>query len=257
MQAQLVFHPAEVANGKITPDQSYRIRVEYHTDPGIEGYVHIQTRDDFAFLGRIVLKNQGAGWHTMTGTIKPAGKDFQIAFGSTRTAPGKFVSISSFELLPESAVNDRIVYSSDLSRIQPFRFKFQEAHTGDTDWRSKVPSNVYLHCWKKESVAEFRGEITDGLGSIGVANFNDDISSQILFQFFDEGFGFKAGASIACGFEYRTTNDAEGRVDVRNPKGNDFNVDRRRAARWNGRQMEDRRTDLPPSARRQVSTSAC
>ena len=224
--AQLVFRPSESGSNKITPDRDYHIRIVYNTDPGIEGYVHTQSsrENDYAMIGRIVLKNQGAGWHTASGTIKPGGKDFQIAIGTTRTVPDKFVSIASVELIPESALpNDKLVYTFDLSRIQPFSFKFQDGQPADQDWRNKVPGGVYLHCWKKESVAEFRGDAADGKASIGVANLNDDNSSQILFQF-DEGLNLplRPGENYRIRLEYRTMNDAEGRADIRNPKGGDF-----------------------------------
>jgi hypothetical protein len=222
--AQFVFRPSEVAGNKVTPDRSYLVRVEYHTEPGTEGYLHTQTRDDYAMIGRMVLRNQGAGWQTTTGTIKPNGKDFQIAIGCTRTVPGKFVSIGRVELIPEGAApaSDRLIYTLDLSRVQPFRFQQQDGQASDPDWRSKVPGGVYLHCWKKESVAEFRAEVTDSRASIGVANLNDNLSSQILFQFDGLNVPVQAGETYRVRMEYRTMNDAEGRVDVRNPKNGDY-----------------------------------
>ena len=72
-------------------------------------------------------------------------------------------------------------------------------------------------------MADFRGEVADGRASIGVANLNDNISAQILFQP-DAGLNitFVPGRTYGVRLEYRALNDAEGRVDVRNPKANDF-----------------------------------
>ena len=223
--AQFVLRPDEVPGNPAPTNQSYRLRIEYHTDPGAEGYVHAQTHDEnYAIIGRVVLKNQGPGWHTATASFKPEGKNFQIAIGSTRTAPGKFISISSFELIPEFVrPNDKLIYTLDLARVEPFRFKQQDGQPSDTDWRNKVPVGVYLHCWKKESVAEFRGEVSEGRPSIGVVNLNDNISSQILFQC-DAGLGvpLRVDETYRVRMEYRMQNDAEGQVDVRNPHDNDY-----------------------------------
>src|SRR5262249_29613943 len=86
-----------------------------------------------------------------------------------------------------------------------------------------VPGGVYMFCWKKESVAEFRGVVADGRGAIGVTNLNDERSSQIVFQF-DDGLGvpLRPGREYRLRLEYRTTNEAEGKLYVRNPRGGDF-----------------------------------
>jgi hypothetical protein len=231
--AQFVFRPSNAPDNKVTLDRSYQVRIEYQSDPGIEGYVHVQARDNYSMLVRIPLRSSGAGWHTAVGTIRPGGKDFQLAIGSTRTAPGKFLSIAQVELIPDGAAAapaapaalpvERPVFSLDLSKVAPFSFTYQDGQPGDPDWRNKVPSGVYLHCWKKESVAQFRAEVIDGRPALGVTNLNDTVSSQMLFQF-DDGLtaAVRPGGEYRVRLEYRTTNDAEGRVHVRNPTGGEF-----------------------------------
>jgi hypothetical protein len=82
-----------------------------------------------------------------------------------------------------------------------------------------------MHCWKKESVAEFRGEPDGGRPWIGVTNLNDELSSQILFQF-DDGLSIPliSGKRYRLQLEYRTTGEAEGKLHIRNPKNGEFTV---------------------------------
>jgi serine/threonine protein kinase len=112
------------------------------------------------------------------------------------------------------------VYSLDLSKVAPFNFTHQDGRQGDPDWRSKVPTGIYLHCWKRESVSMFRGEVLDGRPALGVTNLNDDLSNQMLIQL-DEKL-FRTGVEYRVRVEYRTTNEAEGRLYVRALKDGEF-----------------------------------
>jgi hypothetical protein len=117
----------------------------------------------------------------------------------------------------------RNIFSLDLSAVTPFNFTYQDGKPSEPDWRSKVPNGIYLQCWKKESVSLFRAEEIEGRVAMGVTNLNDDISSQMLLQF-DDGLNVPlvAGKEYRVRLEYRTTNDADGRMFVRNPKGGDY-----------------------------------
>jgi tRNA A-37 threonylcarbamoyl transferase component Bud32 len=239
--AQIVFRPYQVAGNRITPDRPYQVRIEYHLDPGMEGYVHFQAREGFSMISRVVLPNRGPNWQVTTATIQPGGKEFQIAIGCTRTDPGKFVSIGRIELFDPSqpvpanpgpsaagpsgpsGLGDRPLFALDMSRVTPFNSTFRDGQHASADWQTRVPNGVYLFCWKKESVAEFRGVVADGRGAIGVTNLNDERSSQIVFQF-DDGLKvpLRPGRQYRLRLEYRTTNEAEGKFYVRNPRGDDF-----------------------------------
>jgi serine/threonine protein kinase len=416
--AQFVFRPHQAPDLVMTYDHAYQLRVEYHVDPGIEGYVHLQSAGDYKMFGRTILPNRGPGWHTSTVTIQPGGKGFQVAIGSTKTAPGKFLSLARVELIssgateaaaatagPRGAVVYQLdasdlkpfteqaraeippsgpwtskslgrtgpgqlppgwsgfpwdaaavceffaddtrgamalglrtvsgkpsamlhsptftaaggsvrveveyrtdpgdvnllvrcqgtrpiaksawdvgllprtdgawrsatltvdlngcnsaflelhnnhagpssdirirklvvtdpaaaaepvapgqrVFTLDMSRVTPFSSTFQDGQHTNPDWQTRVPRGVYLFCWKKESVAEFRGVVADGRGAVGVTNLNDERSSQIVFQF-DDGLSvsLRPGQEYRLRLEYQTTNEAEGKLFVRNPKGGDF-----------------------------------
>jgi eukaryotic-like serine/threonine-protein kinase len=103
-----------------------------------------------------------------------------------------------------------------MSKVAPFSFTYQDGRPGDPNWRGKTPGNIYLHCWKKESVSTFRGEVIDDRPVLGVTNLNDDVSSQILVQFEDNA--FRPGVEYRVRIEYRTANDAEGCLWVRTLK---------------------------------------
>ncbi|MCI0702157.1 MAG: hypothetical protein L0241_13825, partial [Planctomycetia bacterium] len=164
--AQFVFRPFKIANTPVTPDRSYRVRIEYQADPGLDGYVHFQTREDYGWLGQVPLKNQGPGWHTATGIVRPNGKDFQVAIGSTRAAPGKFVSISLVELIPESPLPEKtaetVIYKLDLSKTKPFVQSNKGRTIENPQPPADAPSGWNTHSWiadcTHEFIAEKRGE---------------------------------------------------------------------------------------------------
>jgi eukaryotic-like serine/threonine-protein kinase len=124
---------------------------------------------------------------------------------------------------PSAPRSDTLCYSLELSAVRPFTFTYKDGAPDDPVWNTHVPSGVYLHCWKRESVAEFRAAADAGRTWIGVTNLNSDVSSQILFQL-DEGLNvpLAPGKRYRVRLGYRTTNDAEGAAFVRNPKNGDF-----------------------------------
>jgi serine/threonine protein kinase len=118
---------------------------------------------------------------------------------------------------------DRLVHAFDLAAVQPFKFVYEDGQPGEPNWRALVPVGVYLHCWKRESVSEFRFGADAGRTWIGVTNLNNDVSSQILFQLNEQlHLALEPGKQYRVRFEYRTTNEAEGEVFIRNPKNGDY-----------------------------------
>src|SRR5262249_40990117 len=91
------------------------------------------------------------------------------------------------------------------------------------NWRAFVPTGIYIHCWKSESVSEFRGDVDAGRGWLGVMNRNDTVSSQIVFELKEEiNPPPVPGKWYGVQLQYRTVNDAEGQILVRNRKNGDF-----------------------------------
>src|SRR5204862_232674 len=81
-----------------------------------------------------------------TAAVQPGGKGFQVAIGSTKAAPGKFVSVARVELVaagapaaaaPPSAAP---LFALDLSRLTPFTTTFQDGQHGNFEWQSRVPA---------------------------------------------------------------------------------------------------------------------
>jgi WD40 repeat protein/tRNA A-37 threonylcarbamoyl transferase component Bud32 len=118
---------------------------------------------------------------------------------------------------------DKPIYAFDFSGIRPFKFEYRDGQPGDPDWRTRVPSGVYLRCWKEESAAEFRAGVEAGRPWIGVTNLNADWSCQMIFQF-DEGLTLQLppGKRYSLRAEYRTANEGQGRVYIQNPKNGEF-----------------------------------
>jgi len=123
---------------------------------------------------------------------------------------------------PSVTVN-RPIYAFDMAAIPSFTIRQQGGQLEDLGSGVSVPNGLFLHCWKKESVAEFRGGAESGRPWIGVANLNDEPTSQIIFQF-DEGLNVPLvpGRRYRVRLEYKTCNEAGGWVYVRNPKADEF-----------------------------------
>jgi hypothetical protein len=115
---------------------------------------------------------------------------------------------------------DQLVHAFKLSQLHPFKFTHQDGKYSDPNWPSLPVAGLHLHCWKRDSAAEFRAEVTDGRSWIGVTNLNSDLSAQMLFQFDEKP--LVPGKSYRVRIEYMTTNEGEGVVSVRNPKGSEY-----------------------------------
>ena len=118
---------------------------------------------------------------------------------------------------------DRSLYSFDMSVIPSFTVKYQNGQLDDPSGGVPVPIGLLLHCWKKESVAEFRGGAESGRPWVGVTNLSEEPTSQIIFQF-DEGLNVSLvpGRRYRVRLEYKTWNEAGGGMHIRNPKGDEF-----------------------------------
>ncbi len=215
------------------------VRLSYAND-GTDGgaaFVEQRKENEYPKFGMIALAPTGGAWKTIDLTfVRPddEGNDFEVvvrSMGVSGIAAQGTISIRSVEVYdgaapaPTPAFAGRSIFKTNFSNVKPFRFTYQDRQAGDPDAATRVPTGILLHCWKPESVAEFRGEVADGRASIGVANLNDNISAQILFQP-DAGLNinFVPGKNYGVRLEYRALNDADGRVDVRNPRANDFST---------------------------------
>jgi hypothetical protein len=141
---------------------------------------------------------------------------------------GKFAAAGSRDRIvrvwPLTApAGERPLFTFDLTGFPAFRLTYADGQSNDPNWRALAERGVLLHCWRKESVAEFRCEQSDGHAWLGLTNLNGELSSQILFQFDEAGVPpLTPGATYRVRLEYKTTNDADGWVSVRNPRGNDY-----------------------------------
>jgi serine/threonine protein kinase len=206
----------------VAPNREYVLKFEYQANGQFAG-ADVRIRSGtLRILGKMNPTNGEwvpAAYRFRTGSTDKLQLEFHH-YGPTGAGNELFVrevELIDPEVRPvESAVS---LFSLDFSRVSPFNFTHQDGAPGDPDWRSKLPHGIFLHCWKKESVAVFRGEPIDGRMTLGVTNLNDTLSGQMLFQF-DDGLNvpLRAGEEYRVRVEYRTMNDAEGRMQVRNPK---------------------------------------
>nr|AAX07490.1 unknown [Gemmata sp. Wa1-1] len=141
--------------------------------------------------------------------------------GRSAVAGGRDKNVRLWSLPPEPT--DPLAYTFQLPPSTVLKSTFRDGGHSDPRALDLFGKGIYLHCWKKESVAEFRCDVTEGRPWIGVTNLNADVSSQVLFQF-DEGLNLPvvAGKRYRVRVEYRTTNDAQGAVQVRNPRGSEY-----------------------------------
>jgi len=166
-----------------------------------------------ADTGREVKSWRGGKWAELI-CLRPSKQgQFVVASGRDRN-----VRVWSLNDPP----TDRLLYVFKLSQGSAFRSRYQNGEHSSAMPFELAANGVFMHCRKKESVAEFRGE-PEIRPWIEVVNLNDDLSSQIIFQF-DDVIVVPAlpGKWYRVRLEYRTTNEAEGRMLVRNPKNGDF-----------------------------------
>jgi serine/threonine protein kinase len=133
----------------------------------------------------------------------------QVRFGGSPDAPDAPAAVA-----PPAG---RRLVGFDFAGLDPFRRRFAD---GQPDGDGPAGHNgVSWFCWKPESVAEFRGEATDAGPAIGVTNLNDPVSSQVRFALDESapGGGLAAGKRYVLRVEYRTANDAAGKLQVRTP----------------------------------------
>jgi eukaryotic-like serine/threonine-protein kinase len=210
----------------VAPNREYVLRFEYQANGQYAGADVRFKSPNLKILGKMTPTN--GDWVPATFRFRTGNTDkLQLEFhhyGPIGT--GNELFLRDVELIdPEARPTESgaSVFNLDLSKVGPFSFTYQDGAPGDPDWRSKVPNGIYLHCWKKESVAVFRAEVIDGRVALGLTNLNNDISSQMLLQF-DEGLNvpLQRGAEYRLRLEYRTVNDAEGWVYVRNIKNGEY-----------------------------------
>ncbi len=164
--------------------------------------------------GRELTCWRGEGWTDLISIV--AARD-----GRSAAAGGRDRNVRVWPLPP--APTDPLIYSFQLPTSAVFRSTFRDGDHSDPRVREQIGRGIYLHCWKRESVAEFQGDVTEARPWIGVTNLNDEVSSQVLFQF-DEGLNLPVlpGKRYRVYVEYRTMNDAQGVVQIRNPRGDEY-----------------------------------
>jgi serine/threonine protein kinase len=220
--AQIVFRPNEVPGLVLTPGKQYEARVEYKTDRRLNGWASVQTMGEWQKVSGAVL-DESIGWRTVAFPVTlPEGKQVQFTFGTPGVGTGH-LRVRSFELVDPATVGagvapaqpltavGRSVAKFEFAAVTPFKKTFQDGGR-ELDGGVRFADGVTGYCWKKESVAEFRCEATDGGSAIGMTNLNDALSSQI-------GFGLKpdsvpGGKKYRLRVEYQTRNDATGEVAV-------------------------------------------
>jgi serine/threonine protein kinase len=158
------------------------------------------------------------GWVVAVGVIALALIGLAAAVGGRHAPAGPSQAEPGPAEPAPAPLAEMPVFALDLSHVQPFRLMFRNSEPDDPAWPEKVPSRLHMFCWKRESVAEFWGVVADGRPAVGVANLNDELSSQIVFRLEDLP-QLKPARRYKLRVEYRTTNDARGMLYVRNPRG--------------------------------------
>jgi hypothetical protein len=107
------------------------------------------------------------------------------------------------------------LYAFDAGSLRPGRYTVENRQfQGDNFF----PEGFLGHCWKAESITEFRSGEAAGGKAFGITNLNDTLSSQVLVYLESQ-----LGAALAPGREYRVrvgyraANDAEGKAMIREP----------------------------------------
>jgi eukaryotic-like serine/threonine-protein kinase len=124
------------------------------------------------------------------------------------------IAQAEYKPLPEGA---DLVKRFDFGHVQQFRSSFSNGKA-DANIGALLPTGTGLHCWKAESIAEFRAAEVAGKTGVGMTNLNEHKSSQLVAEKLPE---LMAGtATYRLMVEYLTANDAIGSACVRIPSEN-------------------------------------
>ncbi|QEL13818.1 serine/threonine-protein kinase [Limnoglobus roseus] len=218
---------------------TYEVRVDFKLDAAVKGKVQSQTVGDWQVIRNTELK--GTGWQTAFNRfVAPAG-EVQLTFGSGTVAPSKFLYVHTIEVVDLGVTTDAkpaepkppaprpsadltpgdTALSIDFAGREALQYTVQNRKpSADPD--KVLPAGVSGHCWKAESIAEFRLGDAAGKPAFGVTNLNDAISAQIQVNLSELAPDkLIEGKKFRLKIEYRTMNDAEGNLFVRRQK-NDY-----------------------------------
>ncbi len=209
-----------VAN--LVADREYVVRVTYRTDGTASGRSYVQTHGDYSQVAAAELPNTGGAWRAVEYKFTKPDRAVRLLIDHQGAGEGNTLYVREVVVAepggPAATAGEPTLtdgppaFRLDLSGIAPFRVTIADrAPNGDLP----QPPGVLLHCWKKESVAEFRGAAEPGGFVLGVTNLNDDLSSQILFQL--AGAPVDRDREYVARVQYRTANDARGEMAIRGP----------------------------------------
>jgi serine/threonine protein kinase len=207
------------ATSGLADDQEYLVNVTYKTTGQGRGATYIQTQGDFKHVARLELPNTGGDWKTAELPFRKPARTVRLLVDLLASGDENSLWISEIVVAERRAVEATpaapatagpALFQFDTTGLRPFRFTVEDRRS--VGERPRLP-NVEMHCWRNESVAEFRGESTPGGFAIGVTNLNDALSGQILFQLARTA--TQPGREYVARIEYRTINDAAGHLMVR------------------------------------------
>jgi tRNA A-37 threonylcarbamoyl transferase component Bud32 len=222
-------------NLPLVEGRKYRLRVTYRAVGGAAGAAYVQTTGTYQPIPgdcRVDLPGTNGDWRTAEVVwTKPAGKVRMLvdnfAGGPAAVMSVREVTLSEVGAAPAATIapppasnfaDGATLFALDLPAGKPFRYTIADGKADGADPGAVFPAGVSGHCWKKGSVAEFRGVPANGRLAVGVTNLNDDVSSQLQLQL-EGGLGLKLqpNREYKVRVEYRTENDAAGAVTVRDP----------------------------------------
>jgi hypothetical protein len=205
---------------KLAADREYVVRVTYRTSGAASGRSYVQTHGDYAQVESAELPTTGGSWRTVEYKFTKPDRAVRLLIDTYGTGEGNTLYIREVVVaepggLAEPAVGltataGQPAFRLDLSGLTPFRATVSDRVPNGSLLQ---PPGVMMHCWKKESVAEFRGSPEPDGFALAVTNLNDDLSAQILFLLADTPIG--RDREYVARLEYRTANDAHGELSIR------------------------------------------
>jgi tRNA A-37 threonylcarbamoyl transferase component Bud32 len=223
--AQVMCHTNDVFE-ELRPGELVTFRIKYQVSGGRPARAAIQlNKEPWTKTDAIDLEPTDGKWKIAELKFtRPNTNPYCLIFASPREAEG-VLWIQSVDAWIGSAVPNSTspslkklgpaVFSADMSMLQPGRYLYENRQA---DGENFFPAGFFGHCWQPESVAEFRCADVAGSRAFGFTNFNDTLSSQVLVQL-EESLGVRLspGSEYLVRVEYRSANDAEGKLIAREP----------------------------------------
>jgi eukaryotic-like serine/threonine-protein kinase len=211
--------------------KAYRAIVSYRTTGTATGRLYSQTYGTWTNTSSTILNNTNDAWKTAEVNFVHPGAHQRVLVDIDGVGEANRMIVRELVVMevggapsfkpdaPPAAnqVGQRIFTFDPEPLRADAKFTFSDGRIADGE--NFFTGNTGGHCWKKDSTAEFCRRAFDNKAAVGVTNLNDELSSQIHITLeSSQTATLTPNREYILRIAYRTANDAEGKVLLREPQ---------------------------------------